>query len=374
MSVVEPLALKYRPKKLSQVIGQPVVVRAFTNAFKSNTLHHAYILAGNYGCGKTSVARIVAAMENCEKGGKDPCGICSNCKSIFAGNSLEVREMDAGSEGNVDDIRELRKSLYQCPVECNTKYVIIDEAHSLSGKAAEASLKMIEEPPKFVRFILCTTEAHSIIDTIHSRCISWKFNKVSWSKIFEHLKMVAEKEELDYEEKALQIAAKYAKGSVRDSLQYLQTMMNYVGEDRITVDDAIAALGAIDDSLYFDLIDGIVSQKMVKSFQAVNQLFIDGKEAKIVVDGLYDHLNNLLVVRTAKDKIDQFDFTQEEIKKYQHQNAQIDSGNVLLKMMNYVGHVSFDIEYSLNPAHSFNKFVVESVQEVKRIKMLNAKK
>ncbi len=374
MAVVEPLALKYRPKKLSQVIGQPVVVRAFTNAFKSNTLHHAYILAGNFGCGKTSVARIVAATENCERGGKDPCGNCSNCVAIFAGNSLEVIEMDAGSSGGVDNIRELHKSLYQCPVECNTKYVIIDEAHSLTGAAAEASLKMIEEPPKFVRFILCTTEPQAFKPTIHSRCILWGFNKVSWSEIFKHLKMIVEKEGLDCDEKALQIAAKYSKGSVRNSLQHLQTMMNYAGGDRITVEDTIAALGAIDDSLYFDLIEGIAYENMVKSFQAINQLFIDGKEAKIVVDGLYDHLNNLLVVRTVKDKVDQFDFTQEEIKRYQHQNTTIDSGNILLKMMNYVGHVSFDVEYSLNPAHSFNKFVVESVQEVKRIKMVNARK
>ena len=111
MSIEDSLALKYRPKKLSEVIGQPRAVRAFTNAFKSDTLHHAYILAGQFGCGKTTVARIIAATENCKNGGKDPCGECSNCVAIFEGRSLEVREMDAGSSGGVDDIRELHKSL-----------------------------------------------------------------------------------------------------------------------------------------------------------------------------------------------------------------------------------------------------------------------
>jgi DNA polymerase III subunit gamma/tau len=321
----------------------------------------------------TTVARIVAAMENCKQGGKDPCGECSNCKDIFMGKSLEVIELDAGSRGKVDDIRELHKSLYQCPVECKTKYVIIDEAHSLTGSAAEASLKMIEEPPPFVRFILCTTEPDAFKPTIHSRCILWGFKKVLWPELFNHLKMVAGKEGLEYDEHALQIIAKYSKGSVRDSLQHLQKIINYVGKEKITTEATIEALGAINESLYFDLIDGVITNNMIKAFQTVNQLFIDGKEAKIVVDGLYEHLNNLLMVRTCGSEIDKFDFTQEEIKRYNHQNT-ITSGNVLLKMMNLVGHISFDVEYSLNPSHSFNKFVVESVQVVKSAQLANVKK
>lgn len=372
MSIEDSLALKYRPKKLSEVIGQPRAVRAFTNAFKSNTLHHAYILAGQFGCGKTTVARIVAATENCKRGGKDPCGECANCVAIFQGKSLEVREMDAGSSGGVDDIRELHKSLYQYPVECKTKYVIIDEAHSLTGQAAEASLKMIEEPPKFVRFILCTTEPQAFKPTIHSRCITWDFNKVAWPELFEHLKMIAGKEGVDVDEKALQVAAKHSKGSVRNCLQHLQTMMNYVGEDKITVDLAREALGVIDDSLYFDMVDAVIGRNELKAFLTINRLFLDGKEAKVIVDGMYEHLNNLIIARTCTDNLDQFDFTQEEIKRYAHQNSQT-SGNVLLKMMSLMSHISFDIEYSLNPAHSFNKFAVESIQVVRSLKIANAR-
>jgi len=368
MSIEDSLALKYRPKKLSEEIGQPIAVKAFTNAFKSNSLHHAYILSGNTGCGKTTVARIVAATENCKKGGKDPCGVCSNCSAIFEGKSIEVKEMDAGSGGKVEAIRELHKSLYQYPVECNTKYVIIDEAHSLTGQAAEASLKMIEEPPKYVRFILCTTEPQAFKPTIHNRCIMWGFNKVAWPELFKHLKMIAEKEGLDADEKALMIAAKQSKGSVRNSLQHLQTIMNYVGDERITVESAREALGVIDDALYYNLVDAINSKDATKAFLIINRLFIDGKEAKIVMDGMYEHLNNLLIERTCRSSIDQFEFTQEEAKRLFHQNGQT-QGNILLKMMSLVSNIAFDIEYSLNPSHSFNKFAVESIQVVKSLKV-----
>jgi DNA polymerase-3 subunit gamma/tau len=185
--------------------------------------------------------------------------------------------------------------------------------------------------------------------------------------------MVAEKEGLDVDEKALQIAAKHSKGSVRNCLQHLQTMMNYVGDGKITVEETLEALGVIDDSLYFDLVDAILGTNMLKSFLTINRLFLDGKEARVIIDGIYEHLNNLLIARTCTEHLDQFDFTQEEIKKYAHQNNQT-NGNVLLKLMNLVGRIAYDIEYSLNPAQSFNKFAVESIQAVKSIKLATARK
>jgi len=368
MKVELPLALKYRPKKLSQVIGQPVVVKAFTNAFKMGNLHHAYILAGQFGSGKTTIARIVAATENCIDGGKDPCGKCNNCKEIFVGKSYEVLEIDAGSEGKVDKIRALHKSLYQCPVECKTKYVIIDEAHSLTGAAAEASLKMIEEPPPMVRFILCTTEPQAFKDTIHSRCILWGFNKVSRSDILAHIQNISEQEQLGCDIKILQLISRYSKGSVRNSLQHLHKIMNYVGEDSITYESAVEALGVIDDILYFNLFDGIIAKDAIKCFTTINDMFKDGKEAKIVLDGVFEHLNNLLVTRTCRNDLSNFDFTQEEVKRYLHQNSTIskNGGDDILRMMNLLSTVSFGVEYSLNPAQLFNKFAVESIRMMAR--------
>ena len=365
MSVKDSLALKYRPTKLSEVIGQPVVVRAFENAFKSGTLHHAYILAGNYGCGKTTVARIVAATENCTGKGKDPCGTCENCQAIFAGESNEVLELDAGSSGGVDDIREIHKNLYSSPIECKVKYVILDEAHRLSGAAAEASLKMIEEPPDFARFILCTTEPQSFKPTIHSRCVSWKFNKVNWVEMLPLLKRVAEAEGLDCEDKAMSVMAKYSKGSVRSALQNMQTVVNFVGDGSITEKDARDAMGVVNEKHYFDLISGIIDCNAVKCYQSINEMLRDGKEARLVVDGIYEHLNSLLVVKACRSDLSSFDFSDIEVKRLSHQAGRI-SGDLLLTIMNLMAHVAFGLEYSLNPQQLLNKFAIESIMAEKR--------
>lgn len=364
MSTKNSLALKYRPKKLSDVIGQPVVVKAFTNAFKMGNLHHAYILAGQFGCGKTTVARIIAATENCTKAGKNPCGECNNCKEIFEGKSYEVLEIDAGSDGKVETIRALRKSLQQCPVECKTKYVIIDEAHSLTGSAAEASLKLIEEPPPKVRFILCTTEPQAFKPTIHSRCIMWGFNKVSKPEIFAHLQNISNNEKLGCDDKTLQLIAKYSKGSIRNALQHLQKVMNYVGDQKITYEETTEAIGVIDSSLYFDLFDGIITKDAIKCFTTINEMFRDGKEAKFILDGVYDHLNNLLITRTCRKDLSSFDFTQEETKRYLHQNSTLtkNGGDDILRMMNLLSNVSFGISYSLSPPQLLNKFAIESIR------------
>jgi len=367
MATKEVLALKYRPKMLSEVIGQPVVVKAFTNAVKSKTLHHAYILAGNYGCGKTTVARIVAAMENCEENSFDPCGACDNCKAIFAGKSMEVIEMDAGSGGKVDEIRELHKSLYQRPVMCRTKYVIIDEAHSLTGAAAEASLKMIEEPPASVRFILCTTEPQAFKDTIHSRCITWTFNKVPWIELFNHLKDVAQKEDFTVEEKALQIMARYAKGSVRSGLQNLQTTVNYTGNGEITAENTIEALGAIDEKNYFLLVEAVAKMSPFKAFQIINSIFKDGRPAKLIMEGIYDHLNSLLLAKICAKDLTSFNYSEGEIKRLTAQASKF-SPDLILRMMNLVNTVAFGIEYSLDPEGLFNKFVVEAIISYKKAK------
>ena len=185
---------------------------------------------------------------------------------------------------------------------------------------------------------------------------------------------MAEQEGLDCEEQALQIAAKSAKGSVRTSLQNLQKAVNFVGSEKITADDMREALGAVDDRLYFDLVESAIEGNMLKAFETVNSLFVDGKEAGIVVNGVYEHLNNLLIARTCPNDLEKFGFTLAEQKRYSHQAGILPSGNVILKMMSYLGNVAFDVEYSLNPAQSFNKFAVESIQYTKNLKAAKARK
>ena len=361
MSLEDSLALKFRPKKLSDIVGQPIVVKAFKNAFKTKQLHHAYIFSGMYGSGKTTLARIVAAMENCENNAfKDPCGKCKNCREIFVGKSLEVKEMDAASNRSIDDIRDLQEELRQSPIQVRTRYVIIDEAHSLTGAAAEAALKLLEEPPKYVRFILATTEPQAFKETIHSRCIQWNFSKITSIEIFEHLKKISSLENIDIEEKALKIIAKESKGSVRNAMQNFQKAVNYAGEESIKEEHVIEAIGTIDIKLYFGLVESIIQKNYLIGFQIVNALFLNGQSVNKVIDGLQNHLNNILLVRLCKQDAIQFDITEAELKRYANQASKLNP-DILLRMMSLVVEISQGVQYNLNPEWLFNSYISKCI-------------
>ena len=367
-----PFVKKCRPRKLEDVVGQAVTVQSLTNAFKANDLHHAYIFAGNLGCGKTSLARIMAAIENCLKKKSEPCGECDNCKSILADKSIDVKEIDAASNRGIDDIREIKKDAEFNPIDCKTKYYIIDEAHSLTGYAAEAALKLIEEPPAHVRFILCTTDPHLLKDTILSRCIFFKFNKVNWSDLYSHLCNIAKKEKLNYEEDALKIAAKAAHGSVRDALQNLQSISSYVGRGQeLTYEKAKEIIGIPDERLYFVLINAITKIDVPGGMQAISELLKDGKDAREIIDGLQNHLRNLMIVLTCGKQLDHFEFMEDEIKRLQHQKDSLSSKNkkvdMVLKWLNLLYDVNKGIIINLDLQMLLEKFVVEAILVKRRI-------
>lgn len=355
------LSVKYRPRKLADVIGQSVVVTSITNAFKSGTLHHAYIFGGKFGCGKTSVARILAAMDNCSGGPSlEPCGKCQNCVDILTGKSLDVRELDAASNGNIERIREIAKDIRMAPTTCRVKYIILDEAHRLTGAAAEAALKMIEEPPPDVRFILATTNPHLLKDTIHSRCITFKFQKVSWGELTEHLKKVAAVEGLDCEENAIKLAARYSDGSVRNSLVNLQTLVNYAGGGKITFEDAKKVLGAIDDRLYFNFVDNVIKVNTPAGMQTIEELLKDGREAQEIVNGFHYHLRNLLICLTCGGDLSAMGFTEEDSKRYKHQADQVGLETVL-QMMSLLVDFNRGLTLNLDPQILFEKYMIECI-------------
>jgi len=253
-------------------------------------------------------------------------------------------------------------------LECRTKYIIIDEAHSLTREGAEAALKMIEEPPEKVRFILATTEPHKLKETIHSRCIMWKFNQVGWSELYSHIKGIAIKEGLNFEDSALKICAKASKGSVRNSLQNLQTLMNYVGGGEITATAAKEALGTVDDKLYFDLMDSIAQGDAAKALYYINYLLIDGKEIGLIINGINTHVSHLLKARILQKDLSQFSFSEEESKRYCEQSDAMFSGQALLAMMKQLREISFGINYNLDPQAELEEFAISAIQEVKRAK------
>lgn len=359
-----PFSIKYRPKKLDDVIGQDVVVQILRNSFTSKNMHHAYILEGQFGCGKTTIARIMAAMENCENSPTlEPCGKCQNCKEIFDGNSIDVREIDAASNRGIDDIRELQKEIHFAPINCNIKYVIIDEAHSLTGQAAEAALKMIEEPPPRVRFILATTEPEALKPTIHSRCINFNFSKISWMDLSKHLINISQKESLNFDEDAIKLIAKSSKGSARNSLQNLQTVVDFSGAEKITLDNVSKAIGVINEDIYFKLFNYISELKAPEAMMTIDELLVKGKRVRTIIDGISDHLRNILIFRTCSNNISGFGFNDDEAKKYLHQAKDFNAA-LVAKIMQLLVDAQSAIFINLSPQNYLEKFVFECIIEV----------
>ena len=294
-------ARKYRPKELDAVIGQPTVVQTLKNSILQKKLHHAYLFIGKFGCGKTSTARILAASENCETSpGINPCGTCSLCKAVFAGTHTDISEIDAASSaGKVDQIRELKNSAMFTPIDgAKTKYYIVDEAHRMSAAAEEALLKILEEPPSRVRFILCTTESQQMRGTILSRCQVHEFKKIYWRQMVQNLENVAKAENLDIEESALHLCSKLADGSMRNALQNLEKLVDFVGEGHISVAKAQEVFGTTSDILFYRLVAEISKDgtpNATSGYKIINELMTTGMGSSQMFDGISEVLRNILI-------------------------------------------------------------------------------
>lgn len=358
---MEVLANKYRPKKIVDLIGQDSVIKILTNTILSGNLHHAYIFAGKFGCGKTTSARIFAASVNNKKGMTlDPDLSDPNLQAIYDGKSVDILEFDAGSKGKIEEIRDLKEQIQYVPLHNKYRFVIIDEAHRLTGAAAEAALKMIEEPPANCIFILCTTNPEDLKDTIQSRCMTLRFNKVSWDQLFNNLVKVAQSEGIKYEDTALRIAAKLSKGSVRNSLQNLQTLMTYANGGTITSVMAQECLAAIDENKYFDLIASILKPDAGEAMRIIDGILSDGREVSDMLDGLMLHVRNLLLIRTVKDTSKLLFLTEDEKKKYSVQSQSL-SIPLLMHMIDDIVNVSKAINFNVNPQTMLEKFVISSI-------------
>jgi len=359
-----PLAVKYRPKKLSDVIGQEVPVRTLLNSFKDDNWHHAYLLCGNLGCGKTSVARIMAAMDNNPDGKTtEPDENSSVCQSIFSGKSIDIKEMDAASNRSINDIRDIKKDAQLAPITGRVKYYIIDEVHSLTDEAAEAMLKFLEEPPSHVRILLCTTNPEMLKETIHSRCITLNFNKVGWSQIAEHLKNISIKENIKADEDALRFIAKTSKGSVRNSLQNFQSVLNFVGDEKITLEAAQKSLGFVDESFYYDLINDISKGNICDSILKINKLIARVGATETILRGFEGYLRNILLARTCDKEIGKLDFTEDETQRLISQ-SKILSPKVVIYMVKRLTEVQRAISYNGDLQNNLELFAIDSIVEV----------
>ncbi|RXZ42825.1 DNA polymerase III subunit gamma/tau [Crenobacter cavernae] len=251
------LARKWRPKRFADLVGQEHVVRALSNALAENRLHHAYLLTGTRGVGKTTIARILAKSLNCEQGaGAEPCGVCSSCTQIDAGRFVDLLEIDAASNTGIDNIREVLENAQYAPSSGRFKVYIIDEVHMLSKSAFNAMLKTLEEPPAHVKFILATTDPQKVPVTVLSRCLQFSLRNMTPQQVAGHLAYVLDAEGVPYEPAALALLGRAAAGSMRDALSLLDQAIAY-GIGTVEEGGVRAMLGAIDRRYLFTLLEAL---------------------------------------------------------------------------------------------------------------------
>lgn len=260
MSTTTVLARKWRPKNFAQLAGQEHVVKALSNALSQNRLHHAYLFTGTRGVGKTTIARIFAKSLNCETGvTATPCGMCRACTDIDSGRFVDLIELDAASNTQVDNMRELLESALYAPTNARFKVYIIDEVHMLSKSAFNAMLKTLEEPPAHVKFILATTDPQKIPVTVLSRCLQFNLKQLPPLLIARHLQYVLEQEQIDFEMGAINLIARAAQGSMRDALSLMDQAIAF-SDAHVAETVVRSMLGAIDQSYLFELLEQLQQQ------------------------------------------------------------------------------------------------------------------
>jgi len=293
------IARKYRPQTFSEIVGQQHVTRTLANAIQSNRVAHAYIFSGVRGVGKTTAARILAKALNCAKGSTaEPDNTCDSCKEISAGTSLDVLEIDAASNRGIDQIRELREMVRYAPAASRYKVVILDEAHQLTDEASNALLKTLEEPPERVIFILATTRAEDLVETIKSRAQLFQFRSLTFQEIAGQIEHIAKAENLAIDTGAIAVLARAAEGSLRDGLSLLEQAMAY-GGDIITDAQVRELLGVVAESVLDDLVEAIVSQSSERALSLVHRLIADGQNLQHFCREGIRHFRNLLVARVC---------------------------------------------------------------------------
>ena len=290
---------KYRPSVFADVIGQEHVTVPLSNALESGRTHHAYLFSGPRGCGKTSSARIMARSLNCEKGPTpNPCGECQSCKDLVANGpgSLDVIELDAATHGLVDDARDLRDKAFFAPVQGKYKIYIIDEAHQLGPGAANALLKVVEEPPPHVIFIFATTEPEKLISTIRSRTHHYPFRLVPPGILGEHLEKICAEEGVKVAKGVIPLVVRASGGSVRDALSVLGQLLAGAGPDGVSYEIAIQLLGFTDGALLDDAVDALAARDGATLFKTVDRVIESGHDPRRFTSDLLERLRDLMIV------------------------------------------------------------------------------
>ncbi len=340
-------ARKYRPQAFEDIVAQEHVSHTLQNAVKNNRVGSGYLFCGPRGTGKTTTARILAKALNCVNGPTPtPCGVCPTCIEIAAGSSLDVLEIDAASNTGVDDIRTLRENVRYLPTGGKKRIYIIDEVHRLSGAAFDALLKTLEEPPPHVIFIFATTEPLKVPETILSRTQRFDFRRVSVSDLIEHLRKIAQAENLEVDEAALQLLARKADGSVRDSLSLLDQVTSFSG-DHITQEKVVEALGLVDRQTLFDFSHAVAAKDSRGVLHITKRILDGGTDVADFVQELLEHFRILMILTIDKESADVLHLSKDEVDDYVKQAENFSVGD-LIRLMKIAADMNLNMKSGLD--------------------------
>ncbi|MGZ4399087.1 MAG: DNA polymerase III subunit gamma/tau [Gaiellaceae bacterium] len=320
---------KYRPQSFDEVVGQEAVVRTLKNAIAGDQVRQAYLFAGPRGTGKTSMARILAKSLNCVNGPTaEPDGTCNACRTITAGTSLDVIEMDAASQRGIDDIREIRDRVVLQPVEGRYKVYILDEAHQLTDAAWNALLKLIEEPPPHLVFVFCTTDLSKVLPTVRSRCQTFVFQRPRLQELVKKLRLIADAESIDVPDPALALIARSARGAYRDAESSLDQLAAAT-EGTVTVQAVLQLLGTVEEEALFRLCDLVVDRDTAGALTFVEELSEQGHDLGRLVSDLIEHLRHLMLVQHMGEVPEALPVTEETRERLRAQANQLSEPTVI---------------------------------------------
>ena len=340
----------FRPARFRDVVGQQPIVRTLKNQVMSGRIAHAYLFNGTRGTGKTTTARILAKAINCEHpDGGEPCGVCAACRALEGDNNLDIMEIDAASNGSVDQVRDLCAKIAYPPQSCRYRVVIIDEVHSLSSSQASfnALLKTLEEPPEHAVFILATTDPQKLPPTILSRCQRYDFKRIGTADIAAHLHKIADDMRCAADEDALLEIARAAEGGMRDAISLLDLCMSY-SQNQVTMQVVQDALGTAGSRARFDFVDALAAGDAGKALTVIDELMRAGREPAVFVREVTRHIRGVLVACACDNCAQLLDVTEDEAQRYRDQAAAFGAERAL-RAMDLFAHAEPEMRWAAQP-------------------------